>query len=363
MKVVVSCDELLKRDHLTEVVEAVLELYDEAEIYTLVHRPKAILGPIELRKIHSTFLSHKVKSSADLHNFSYLIPSAAKNLFIPCSVDLVINISSGLSQGIKTCEKTKVVTYLYNDAFLNSPKSWLEKIFSSYLKSYFKKSLKNVDVLYVSNDSLLEKVSRFRADATVLEPPFKINDWQIIPSPVFTYDHFCINANGLDVAMAKKLKDYLVSESIKFKFFGDDEHLAQIKNGPEDIHFFGDRCSGELAPLLSGSAAIIDLSDGFFPEASLKGLGTGRPVIALDSASNRSYLSGEGVFFTTKDESKIFSLIKDLLKDPKRFDSKKLRAVAVNYHEIKFKAELKRRLDRIVGESTPRAHHEKENCC
>lgn len=363
MKVVISCDEILKRNHLTEVIEAVLELYDDAEIYTLAHRPKAILGPIELRKIHSTFLSHKVKNTEDLHRYSYLIPSAAKNLFIPCSVDLVINISSGLSQGIKTCEKTKVITYLYDDSFINNSKSFLEKLFSSFLKSFSIKTLKNVDTLFVSNGALLERVKAFRSDVSLLEPPFKINDWQIIPSPIFTYDHFCINSQGLDLGLAKELMNFFESENIKFKFFGDDEHLSTLKTSAEDIHFFGDRCSGELAPLLSGSAGVIDLNDGFFPEASLKSLGTGRPVIAFNSSSNRSYLNGEGVYFVKRSLDEIKILVKELLDNPKKHDAKKLRAISVNYHEVKFKAELKRRIDKVTNSIVKRDHLEKENCC
>ena len=91
-KVALSCDHLIVRDHQTEVFEMFLSLYEEAEIYTLAHKQKAILGPIEMRKIHSTFLSNLVDSVDEFNRYKYIVPTAAKNLFIPCSIDIIINI-------------------------------------------------------------------------------------------------------------------------------------------------------------------------------------------------------------------------------------------------------------------------------
>ncbi|MDD0853483.1 hypothetical protein HBN50_10255 [Halobacteriovorax sp. GB3] len=363
MKVVISCDDVLARDHVTEIIESILGLYDEAEIYTLAHKPKGILGPVELRKIHSTFLSHKVKSKKGLGELSYLIPSAAKNLFIPCSVDLIINISSGLSQGIKKCEKTKQITYLYDNRYERKKKTFKEKFFSGFVKSFFKKSFKNADILWVSNSSLKQELAQIGYESEVVEPPFKINDWQIIPSPLFTYDHFAVNAKGLDLDMAKKIRSLFKEKGIKFKFFGIDGHLNEMKEGPEDKDFFGDRCSGELAPLLSGARAIIDLEDCSFPVASLKGLGTGRPVVSLDTPSNKAFLTGLGITHCAYDFDALKECIEEVLKSSIQVESKKLRAHALNYNEIKFKAFFKRRIDKLFQIEEKRSDIEKDSCC
>ncbi len=66
MKVAISCDDLLVRDHYTEIVETVAMAFEEAEVYTLAHRPKAMLGTIELRKIRSTYLSHNIQEREKL---------------------------------------------------------------------------------------------------------------------------------------------------------------------------------------------------------------------------------------------------------------------------------------------------------
>ena len=111
MKIAISCDHVIERNQALAIVEMVGAVYEDAEIFTIVHKPGSVLGPIEQRKIRSTYLSHKVKDKDHFYRCGFLVPSAAKNLHIPCNFDLVVNISSGLSQGIQTCEGTKVLTY------------------------------------------------------------------------------------------------------------------------------------------------------------------------------------------------------------------------------------------------------------
>ena len=115
MKVALSTDTLLKRDHSTEIYDLLCELFPEAEAYALAHRPGTILGPAEHRKVHSTFLSTKVQSHEEIGKYFFSIPSALKNLFIPCSNNVILNISRGLSHGIKKCKESYQITYLYDE--------------------------------------------------------------------------------------------------------------------------------------------------------------------------------------------------------------------------------------------------------
>ena len=46
MKIAISCDSLVKRSFVTSIVEVALALYEDADIYTLVHKAKGILGPV-----------------------------------------------------------------------------------------------------------------------------------------------------------------------------------------------------------------------------------------------------------------------------------------------------------------------------
>ena len=83
MKTTLSCDAIIERNLSIETLELLTELIEPEDIYTLIHRPGQVLGVLEQRKIHSSFLSHFVKSLKDLFAWSYLVPSAAYISVLP----------------------------------------------------------------------------------------------------------------------------------------------------------------------------------------------------------------------------------------------------------------------------------------
>ncbi|WP_127715801.1 hypothetical protein [Halobacteriovorax sp. HLS] len=360
MKIAISCDDLLIRDHYTEIVETVAMAYEDAEIYTLVHKEKAMLGTIELRKVHSSYLSHKIKDRESLCKNSFLIPNAATNLFIPCSVDIIINISNGMGQGIRKCKDTKLITYLYDFHYLNREKKSLrEKLFGSYLKKWTLNSLCQSDEIWVTNEEMEKNVkSFFSGTVRVIEPPFRSEDYPLLPIKGEKLDYYAINAQDLQVETAIGISLFLDEYNLSYKFFGDDTHLASMKLNEEDPRFFGDRCSGELAPFLAHSKAVIDLSKRAFPEHALKGLSCGRPLICLNTPNYQSYLGTDGIMWVEGSSDSVIEAIKEMNNKYHTFDRKKLHGKTVKFHELKFKAEIKRRVH-----SFEENHSHKEDCC
>lgn len=353
MKVAISCDHILERNSVHEVIEIVLEIFEDAEIYTLAHKEKAVLGPIELRRIHSTYLSRICSTPEDLYKNSFLIPGAAKSLYVPCSVDLLINISEGLSHGIKTCEKTKVIHYLYQDALgRREAKSIREKIFRKFLLHWSEKSIMGESPLWVSTDILKEDLGGLGRSSEVLPPSIKIDDFPLFPEGLrktFPYDFYLINTQGLDVKVAKEIVDILDSISLKYKFIGFDEHLESLKTSPEDSRFFGERCAGELAPLVAACLGLIDFGGEAFPLTALKVLATGRPVlIKKNRVTNSIFATATGVSVFS-DIKSLKTEIKSLSSNPQEFEAQKLRAHAMKFHNVKFKSDFKRRVDKALS--------------
>ncbi|EQC43713.1 hypothetical protein [Bacteriovorax sp. Seq25_V] len=346
MKVVVSCDAVLKRDYYLEIIESVLDVVGEqCELYALVHREGKIVGPVEQRKIHSSFLSHKVDSFSELTQHNFLIPGAAKNLFIPCSVDLIINISRGYSHGILKCEKTKQITFIVEDIDSQiKKKTFKQKIFSSFVKSFQAKSLSQVDKLWVSNLNLIP--ASLRDKATVVAPPVKLMDYKILPDALFVRDYFVVNAESLTVEEAKAY----IGLGKKFKFIGSDDHLESLKVGHEEC-FFGDRCGGELAPLLAGAMFLIDHEQNEVPVNTLKTLASGRPVLGMP---NQFISYGEG-YYNLAD----FNLSDDV--SIPEFDKNKARGLALAFEELKFKHMINRELMSLSP--LTKVEQESDNCC
>lgn len=348
------CDSIINRDLATQMVEGLSDHFREAEIWALAHRQGALLGPLELHKIHSSFLSHKIKDRDDFGKYSFLVPKACESMFVPCKFKRVINITSGLSMGIKTCDKAHRLTYIMDDFFGERPhKRLLERFFSSYVSSWQRTVLKKaagMGEIWVSRSDLKEELREFGVESTVVEPFFNVTDYPLIPSPLYKYDYVIINAVGMSERLATELREYLENKQLKYKFVGEDSHLQALKRAEADSSFFGDRCSGELAPLLAGAMLVIDFSDEPFPEFALKALAVGRPIVARPSISRSSFLRGaEGVKWGNSFEDIRSEISHRQLVDGKNEHiemSRKRRAHVMRFHNIRFKAEITRWLNK-----------------
>ncbi len=363
MKVAISCDYLLERSHYTEVIENICEIFPEATLYCFAHKKGAILGHVEQRPIRSTYLSKIVNSPEEFYKHSSKLPSLAKNLFISCEYDLIINISKGFSQGFKKCDKTRLVTYLYDlDLDLKINKTLLQKMFLPFIHSWIKKSLKNADRLLTSRHDLLDHLRSLGIgeNSELMPPPFRVSDYALFPNEMFKHHFFAIEAKGLNLAQARLISEWMNEWSMPFQFIGNDDHLNELKPHFKENAFFGNRCSGEHAPVLAASKAFISFNEEDFPALALGALATGRPIIL--SSGLKKWVSGVGVHFAEKfDKQMILSAINELIPE-EQLDSKKVRAHVMEYHDVKFKAQLKRTLDKIHSELKNPSAQSKE-CC
>lgn len=346
MKVAITCDYLIERNHYSEIVESICEIFPEARLYCFVHKEGKILGHIEQRMITSTYLSKKVNTIPEFYSYSYQIPSFAKNLFVSCEYDLIINISRGFSQGIKKCEKTKIVTYLYDFGFQNNrKKSLTQRFFGAYVYSWVKKTLKQSNLVIVSREDLKLEVQSFIPNVEVVPPPFRISDYSLFPKEMFPHHYFLIEANGLALTDAREICKWMKEWEIVFQFIGNDDHLTSLKSEYPAHQFFGNRCSGEHAPVLAASKALISFNNDDFPNLALATMACGRPVILGNEL--KKWIHGTGSYFASFHKGSIKAMIDEVNANEEHLDGQKIRAHVMAYHDIKFKAHMKRVLESI----------------
>ena len=344
MKVAITCDYLLSRNHYVEVIETICELFPEARLYCFAHGEGMILGHIEQRVITSTYLSKKVKTVEEFYTHSYKIPSLAKNLFVSCEYDVIINISNGFSQGIKRCDKSKLITYLYDFGFENNiKKTFVQKLFYNFVISWVKKSLKKSDLVLVSRADIKEDIKSFVPNAEIVPPPFRVSDYSLFPKSMFKHHYFAIEAVGLSLVEAREISSWMKEWEFPFQFIGLDEHLSAMKADFELNKFFGNRCSGEHAPVLAGSKALISFNNQEFPNLVLATMATGRPVILGNEL--KKWVHGTGTYFASFHKGSIRAMIDQVYANEENLDGQKIRAHVMEYHDIKFKAHMKRVLE------------------
>lgn len=343
MKVGIGCDHILERDRSIEVVEALCAIFPDAEIYTLAHKPKLVLGPLERKRIHSTFLSHKVSTLKELEKFAYMVPTAAANLNITCSLDLFIDVSSGMSHGFKTCEKVKRVSYLLDKKEDPSKKGLLKRFFNSYLNNWKRKNLLDERTLWVETPELEKNLKALGTCPQILRPFVKVEDFKVIKSAGFKHSAFLINALPLNEELASSIINLLKEKDLGFKFIGQDDHLEALKEKLGESSFFGEKCHGELAPLMSSAAGLIDFDTHPYSPFTLECLASGRPVLKNKKDVILEDLEGL-VPFSDMDE--MLSKLPSLSNESWTEKSDELRRGVVKFNESRFKTQVKKFLER-----------------
>ncbi len=354
MKIAISCDHVLNNSHYMSIVESFTNIYQDATIYTIAHKVGAVQGRIELHPIKSTFLSNLVDNQSKLEKLSFLVPSASKKITIPKEFDQLINFSCGLSQGFNLEGDTRVIQYIYKlPNFLSSNKA---KFFNGYLNKWFINSFKKSELIICSTKEIHKFVDQHTSEKQqvyTLKPPVSIDGIPVIASKTFKYDYFVLHVEGELTDLEKQLSTIINNSNYKLYILGEQLDREQLNKYYPGAVILENMIKGEIAPLLSGSLALINLGSNFFSEFNLYSLASGRPVITIDSEGHKGFLPKRGIYFIDQNNIKsIISIFTSLEEGPFLFSSKELNKIASSYNECKFKSQFFNKMSKL-GMKTP----------
>jgi hypothetical protein len=338
MKTAIAIDSLINRDDSIFLLELLLSLYPDSEIYTIAHKRGGVLGRIETRPIVSSFLSHKVSGLHHLAKNYWILPSAVEAIPLHKSIEKIMIISHGFIHGLKL--PAHVDKYLYllrSDLILKNQLGW-QKIFSPYVENWRDKALTRFTKIAVSSESFKDQIGL--PNAEVLIPTFKTEDYSFVRDEDhnFLFTHHLILTHGMNESEFKSIASHLLSSGEMIKVLGPDEKLKPVLSHP-NLEFIGDHCEATVS-LYSHQAKIVwDLSHSYFPSKAFGAFCTGRPAVVRDTPVNRELLL-EGAYFIS-DSSDLKNLISQINHDYLSFDRKKLRRLGLKWNERLFKVKFK----------------------
>lgn len=349
MKIALSCDHLIERDHSTRVLDILCEMFPEASVYTFAHLPGKILGQVECRNIFSAPLSRKISSGRDFDRWKFLVPTLQKSFCLPSDIDLLISLSSGLAHGIGHSPRTKHICYLY--AYEEGLSRWPQRFFSAFLKNWQRQSLDQVDHFLFSSQTLKERLFQAVGEEVkgkVVFPVFPYQDFPVMGDHS-SQDYFVAGLQGLEGPLVDGVSDLFQEMKIPLKWVGSgfarEEKRQKQKYGSTGggmVEFWGERCSGDLSVLLRGAKAIMELSLSPFPSLALAGLSSGKAVIVRDHAEAREFIPAKNAFFWKGDskEEGLRDLIVKMNAESGWFDPKVQRKEVLKFHEGIFRREM-----------------------
>lgn len=346
MNTAICIDSLLLRDDSTFLLELVLNIFPNSEVYTIAHKQGAILGQIETRPIVSSYLSHKVEKGEVLEKNYWVLPSAVKGIPLHPSINKVIVLSRGYIHGLSLPSHVERELYILGWDLVDETKLGWQKFFRAFVNDWREKALRQYPKIAVSSEHLKERLEL--PNAEVIAPTYRTEEYPFVRDEDhnFSFEHHLVYTHGLSVNEFRAVVKVLRSHDETVRVMGPFEHLLKVKDEFPEVDFAGDHCEATSAMYSHQAKVIWDFSRGFFPSRGFGALATGRPVVVADTPENREYLKEGAWFLGSFSPDALEALYQIVNRDYLSFDRKVLRRLGLKWNERLFKSRMVKFLGR-----------------
>lgn len=379
MKVALVHDWLTGSRGGEKCLEALCELYPDADLFTLVHVPGSVHEIIENRRIETSFLQRIPGIKRWYRFFLPLMPSAIESMDLG-AYDLVISTSHCVAKGVLTRPEALHISYvhtpmryawdLWTQYFRNKRTIYRFMLAPvlNYLRTWDATSAARVDRFVANSRFVARRIEKYyRRDSTVIHPPVDTDfftlggdkrEYYLIVAALVPY-------KGIDLAIETFNK-----LGLPLKIVGDG-HLRRrltASAGP-NITFTGRLSDHDLRTCYQNCRAVIQAGAEDFGIVPLEAQATGRPVIALGRAGaldtvhplnrHQSFITDSpggdrapyptGVFFYDFTPEKLAAAIRYFEENEHVFVPERLRENALRFHRETFKRRMRELIEETLA--------------
>lgn len=334
-----------------KVLEAVLALFPDADLFTLFHFKGKVSEQIESHRIHTSWL----QSLASLiPNYRYLLPlfPFAIRTWDLGEYDLVISSSHCVAHGVRAGAATHVsychtpMRYVWDrfDDYFPPSRKLLRLVASPiarWLQRWDVGSSARVGHFIANSEFVRGRIRRFyQRDSTVIHP---------FVDDRFFADEIREDRDSYDLVLSA-LVDYkkvaLVIEAARIGnrrliVAGSGPLEKQLQEtAPPNVEFRGFVSSGEIVELLSRARTLILPGVEDFGITPLEAMACGTPVIAFEAGGAlETVVRGEtGLFFAQPSAAALLAVMK--LADNQKWDRAALREHARRFSRTRFTGQM-----------------------
>ncbi len=357
MKVAIVHDWLTNYGGAETVVELLLKIYPDADIFTLVYDRKKMRGRFGNSRIHTSRLQ-KIPLSPRIYTKLLKFMPAAFEAFDLSRYDLVLCSSSCCAKGVI------VPPHIPQIAYIHSPMRYAWDLFFDYRKrsgrltKFFMDrwipglrlwdyvSSQRIDTLVANSHYIARRIKKFwNRDARVIYPPLDT-------SRFFPPDQDASASRGDYYVAFSRLVPYKRIDLAVQVAAETGRRLVVIGSGPEEkrlrkmagergnIKFLGRAPDSVLREQLQGCRAMIFCAEEDFGLAPLEAQACGAPVVAFGRGGACETVSEgkTGTFFSRQDAASLADALDrfEQMDRDGRFDRKAIADHAAEFSDEKF---------------------------
>ncbi len=362
MRVAILHDYLNQFGGAERVLLAFLEMFPEADLYTLLYDEKKTAGLFKKNLKQTSFLDFNLVRKK--HRFFIpLMPFAAQTMTIDNDYDLIISSSAGYAKGfgfshrygnrhrpfhISYCHSP--LRYAWELSYLkNLPISpWLmshqfiTRPIAAMLKNWDRRAAGEVNIFVANSDFIAQKIKNYyKREAAVVYPPIDteifyrepetpLKNYFLMVGRLLYYKRF-----DLGIRAFQNLK-------LPLKIIGwGPEARKLMRLAPPNVEFLNWVSDSDLRKFYNGARALIFPQVEDFGLVAAEAQACGLPVLAFQSGGAQEIVEDgkTGLFFKEQTPEAILKAINDFEATP--FDRNYISESAKRFSKEKFKDKMK----------------------
>ncbi len=362
MKVAIVADWLTVDGGAEKVLRAIVELYPDADIFSLVDflsdsdRENILMGKCST----TSFLQNLPFSKKHFRNYLPLFPKAIESLDVR-GYDLIISSSWAVAKGIKKEDNQLHISYCHTpiryawdmyDVYtkdLPIGKKQLVQLSLKYIKKWDIQTLDRVDY-FIANSTFIQQriLNNYKRDSVVIHPPVDTSSYTLVEEK----EDFYLTASRLvPYKKTKMIVEAFNRSGKRLVVIGAGEELSAIKKiAKSNIKILGFVEKDIIIDYMQRAKAFVYAALEDFGIVPIEALSCGTPVIAygvggiLDSVHHDK----QGVLFSEQTRESIIQAIEDFEKLD--FDYKYISNYAKMFSKERFQSEFKSFVNQCIKE-------------
>lgn len=366
MKVAIVHDWLVTYAGAERVLEQLLNIFPEADLYSIVDfLPENNRNFITNKKVTTSFIQKLPKAKTKYRNYLPLMPLAIEQFDLQ-GYDLIISSSHCVAKGVITGPDQKHICicytpvryawdlqgqYLKESGLTKGLKGWIVKAILHYIRLWDLRTVNGVDEFIAISDYIKRRIWKaYRRESMVIYPPVDVEKFEFCEKK----EDFYLTASRM---VPYKKMDLIVEAFSKMPdkrliVIGDGPDLKKIKEkAGKNVTLLGYQPFEVLKEHMQKAQAFIFAAEEDFGITPVEAQACGTPVIAygkggaLETVVGIDKVNPTGVFFEKQTVESICKAVDKFEEVQDKIKPQICRANAERFSNERFLKEIKEVID------------------
>lgn len=344
-----------------KVLEAIAELFPQADLYTLIFEPGPFPDALRSRRIQTSFLQRLPGVARYYRHLLPVMPAAIRSLRLE-GYDLVISSSHCVAKGVRVPRGARHLSYVHApmrymwhqfDEYFGPGRASLPtraaaRAVRPFLRRWDVAASAGVDRFVANSHHIASKIRAFYGrEAAVVHPPVDLDRFTRDPPGGGRGGYFL----WLGAFAPYKRVDLAVEA---FRRLGAPLWIAgsgqqRLDALPANVRLLGQVSDAEVPGLYRDARALVFTGEEDFGLTPLEAQACGRPVIALRrGGATETVTPDTGLFFDEPTPEALVAAVRAFDGWERSFDPARAQAQAARFSRARFQQELMAEI-RILG--------------